>query len=66
VRCTLGSGVWELTVKLPGRTPPRKFAGLACINGKAFDNLTWWGFVSDADAKTTFWLDDLTLKPESK
>lgn len=62
IRCVLGSGVWELTVRQAGRVPPRKFAGLACGSGKEFASLTWWGFVSDADAATTFWLDDLSLQ----
>ncbi len=66
IRHALGSGVWELTVQLPGRTPPRKLAGLACGSRKSFDKLAWWGFVSDADAQTTFWLDDIALKEDIK
>lgn len=64
IRCTLGTGLWNLVVRLPGRTPPRKFEKLACGSGKAFEKLTWWGFVSDADTETAFWLDDIALRGE--
>lgn len=61
VKTKLGTGKWDLEVRLPGRTPARKFANLSC--DRACQTLRWWGFVSDADAATTFFLDDLSLAP---
>ena len=58
---TLGSGVWQLTVKLPGRTPPRRFPNLACVDGKDMKTLRWWGFVADGDAPSVFYLGDLEV-----
>ena len=59
VKTSLGTGNWNLEVRLPGRTPARKFPGLAC--DKNCQKLAWWGFVSDADAATVFYLDDLLM-----
>ncbi len=58
---TLGSGAWQLTVKLPGRTPPRRFPNLACVDGKDMKTLRWWGFVADGDAPGVFYLGDLEV-----
>lgn len=63
IRCTLGSGVWSLAVKLPGRTPPMRWSDLPCGSGKAFSALRWWGFVMDGDGPGTVYLDDLFLAP---
>ena len=65
IRAALGSGEWELEVKLPGRTPPRRWKNLPCASGRSFTSLRWWGFVSDADAASAFYLDDLSLRAES-
>lgn len=65
IECGLGAqatGRYTLSVSLGGRTPPMRFENLEC--GKEFKKLTWWGFVSDADANTVFYVDDLRLTPE--
>ena len=59
VKARLGTGTWSLEVRLPGRTPTRKFPKLVC--DKECKSLRWWGFVSDADAAATFYLDNLGL-----
>ena len=62
VACGLGreaTGAFDLTVTLPGQEPQR-FEGLACGN-PAFRRLDWWGFVSNADAAVTVYLDDVSL-----
>ena len=62
VRAAIGKGAagrWDLIVTLPGQ-PPHRFQNLA--NGSPdFAALTWVGFVSNATAKTVFYLDDLDL-----
>lgn len=62
VRAGIGpqsNGTWDLTVTLPGEAP-RRLAGLK--NGSPnFRALTWIGFSSNADARTAFYLDDITL-----
>jgi hypothetical protein len=66
IACALGdraTGRYDLTVRLPGRVPPSRFAGLPCGSGAAFRSVRWWGFVSDADAAATFYLDDVRLAP---
>ncbi|HZP85057.1 MAG TPA: right-handed parallel beta-helix repeat-containing protein [Chthonomonadaceae bacterium] len=52
------NGTWDLTVTLPGQSP-RRFAGLSGSPG--FQELTWMGFLSMANAKTVYYLDDLSL-----
>jgi hypothetical protein len=62
IACPLGkeaNGHYDLTVTVPGQEP-RKFAQLACDPN--FKRLEWFGFVSLADAKTVFYVDDLHLK----
>lgn len=64
--CALGekaTGRYEMTVRLPGRVPPRRFNNLACGSGVQFTSVHWWGFVSDADTATAFYLDDVRLAP---
>ena len=58
---TLGSGVWQLAVKLPGRVPPRRFPNLPCVHGKDMKTLRWWGFVADADGPGVFYLGNLEV-----
>ena len=64
ITCGLGSkatGNYNLKVIFPTRMPPRTFKNLPCVSGKAFAQVRWWGFVSNADASTQFFLDDLFL-----
>ncbi len=58
------AGTWTLTVTIPGR-PPRTFHDLSC-GSPAFQHLTWVGFVSNANAQTVFYLDNLQLDREEK
>lgn len=62
VQAAIGKGAagkWTLTVTLPGK-PPQVFRNLP--NGSAdFSALTWIGFVSNANDKTVFYLDDVNL-----
>ncbi len=52
-------GVWSLGITVSGE-PARTFNRLT--NGSAeWKNLDWLGFVSQADAKTSFYLDNLEL-----
>ncbi|RYF34728.1 MAG: hypothetical protein EOO38_29340 [Cytophagaceae bacterium] len=59
---SLGSsstGAWDLTVVLPGAEPHR-FAGLK--NGSPdWKTLDWLGFVSNANEKTIYYLDNIEL-----
>ncbi|MCX6909499.1 MAG: hypothetical protein NTY01_15855 [Verrucomicrobia bacterium] len=53
------TGTWDLAVTLP-RQQPRRFTGLK--NGSPeWKTLRWLGFCSMANAKTVFYLDNLTL-----
>jgi len=52
-------GTWDLVVTLPGASPQR-FEHLSC--DPAWKELDWLGFVSNADAKTVFYLDNLALE----
>ncbi len=56
-------GDWALRLTMPGQ-PPRVFRGLPYAQPE-FKKLTWVGFVSAADAKTVFYLDDFTLRRQS-
>ncbi len=65
IECGLGAqaaGRYTLSISFGGRTPPMLFDDLTC--GKEFRKLTWWGFVSDADADTVLYIDDLRLTPQ--
>jgi hypothetical protein len=53
------TGIWELKLTLPGQ-PPQTFAKLPC--NPQWKQLDWLGFVSNADAKTVFYLDNLQLE----
>ena len=49
---------WDLTVTTPGHAP-QKFPGLRCDPN--WKQLEWLGFVSNADARTIYYLDNLAL-----
>ena len=53
------SGTWELNVTLPGQAP-QTFGNLTC--NPQWKQLDWLGFVSNADAKTVFYLDNIVLE----
>ncbi len=55
-------GRWSLTVTVPGQAP-RAFKDLPYAK-PAFKTLTWTGFTSNANAATSFYLDNFTLKPK--
>lgn len=56
------SGTWELIVTLPGQ-PARRFADLPC--NKAWKQIDWLGFVSNGDGKSSFFLDNLSLRNDA-
>ena len=63
IACGLGKqadGTYDLKVTLPGK-PPREFKGLAC-GSERFARLEWLGFVSLANDRTVFYLDNVTLR----
>ena len=53
------TATWELKLTLPGQAP-QTFANLPC--DPQWKRLDWLGFVSNADAKTVFYLDNLLLE----
>jgi hypothetical protein len=53
------TGTWSLTVTVPGQSP-RVFKDLAYANPR-FKTLTWAGFMSNANAVTSYYLDNFTL-----
>jgi len=53
------TGMWEMAVSLPGAQPVR-FGSLR-YGSPQFKALTWLGFSSAAQRRTTFYLDNLTL-----
>lgn len=62
VTCLTGSGangVWQLTVKVPGK-PPQTFEGLAC--SPAFRRPNWIGFISLASEVSTFYIDNVAVE----
>ena len=62
IRAGLGdqsTGAWDLTLTVPGK-PPQSFAALPC--DPQWKKLDWLGFVSNADRKTVFYLDNLLLE----
>jgi hypothetical protein len=52
---------WTLRVTVPGQSP-QEFRNLA-MESPRFAKLDWIGFSSNATYKTTFYLDNLVLKP---
>ena len=49
---------WQLSLTLPGQ-PPQSFKDLPC--DPCWKQLEWLGFVSNADTKTVFHIDNLSL-----
>jgi hypothetical protein len=63
ITCGLGpqaTGTWDLVVT-PADRPPQTFRGLPCRDAAAWKSLDWLGFVSDAQAATTLYLDNIAL-----
>ena len=63
IECGLGAkatGHWQLTITVSGQSPQRAL-DLPCGTG-AWKKLDWLGFISDADATTAFYLDNLKLE----
>ena len=63
VSCPLGqkaAGSWDLKVTLPDGLE-QTLSGLSCGN-PAFKRVDWIGFVCNADAPGTFYLDDVSLE----
>lgn len=56
-------GKWQLAVTLPGR-PPKRFVNLDCH--PQWDRVEWLGFVSNANANSTLYLDNLTLENDGR
>jgi len=57
----VGPSLWiqQGQPQVPGQ-PPRTFAELA-FGSPQFHRLTWVGFISNADARTVFYIDNLKL-----
>ena len=55
---TKATGKWTLEVTLPGQSPSR-FTDLPCH--PAWKQLDWLGFVSNAETKTVYQIDNLSL-----
>ncbi|NOY81127.1 MAG: right-handed parallel beta-helix repeat-containing protein [Kiritimatiellaeota bacterium] len=63
IECPLGSaapGVFDLTVTVRGEAP-QQVRGLPC-GSPEWNELDWLGFVSQANRKTAFYLDNLKLE----
>ena len=58
-----GASPWALRVTLPGQAP-QVFRDLPSASAD-FQNLTWVGFTSNAEEKTTFYLDNFTLSAQA-
>jgi hypothetical protein len=58
------TGTWDLTLTLPGQEPKR-FEGLR-HGSPEFERFTWLGFISNANAKTVFYVDNLDLTNETE
>lgn len=64
IECALGKSAprtYTLGLTPPGQ-PPQRFEGLP-FTGKAFRELHWLGFVSTADAKAVFYVDNVKVQP---
>ena len=63
IACNLGKqsqGIYDLSVTLPGQ-PPKAFAKLSC-GSAAFRRLEWLGFISLANEKSVFYVDNISLR----
>ncbi|MBM4090554.1 MAG: hypothetical protein FJ276_14200 [Planctomycetes bacterium] len=56
------TGTWTLSVTIPGQ-PPMRYANLP-FGSPQFQRLTWVGFISNANADTVFYVDNLQLARE--
>ncbi|HOM19155.1 MAG TPA: hypothetical protein PLQ00_17630 [Thermoguttaceae bacterium] len=56
------AGTYQLRVETPGQ-PAQTFADLP-VGSAGWKSLCWLGFISAADAKSSFYLDDIQLQPE--
>ncbi len=54
------NGEFSMTVTVPGQAP-RQFDHLAC-GSKQFQAIEWFGFVSNTDGPSVFYLDDVHLE----
>jgi hypothetical protein len=66
--CGVGAdatGTYDLSVYLPGRTPPLRFKNLP-FGHPEFDRLLWFGFIADGTDDAVFYLDDLQLELKGK
>ncbi|MEI7730974.1 MAG: right-handed parallel beta-helix repeat-containing protein [Verrucomicrobiota bacterium] len=57
-------GKWAMTLTIPGRTP-MNFINLPFPTA-SFKKLSWIGFMSGANAKTVYYLDDFVVAPEAE
>ena len=65
IRAPLGkqaTGTYRLNLQTPGQ-PARTFAELP-VGSAGWKALCWLGFISAADARTTFYLDDIQLQTQ--
>ena len=58
-----GNGSYDLTVILPGRTPPILVNAVPC--NPQCKAIRWFGFVADGNKDAVFYLDDVSLKLKS-
>ncbi|MHB8972748.1 MAG: right-handed parallel beta-helix repeat-containing protein [Pirellulaceae bacterium] len=58
------TGTWNLTVTLPGQ-PPQRFENLA-LGNPDWQHATWVGFISNANAKSQWYVDNLQLGLQGK
>ena len=67
IETRLGSasnGTWDLIVTLPEQDPQR-FDKLP-LGNPSFNRLTWVGFVSNANTKSVFYLDNISLQHQTE
>ncbi|MHB0998116.1 MAG: beta-N-acetylglucosaminidase domain-containing protein [Armatimonadota bacterium] len=66
IRCKMGDnadGKYDLAVYLPNTAVPLRFLNLPC--DPYFREVKWFGFSSDSNRSSTFYIDDIWLGPES-
>ena len=57
----LGSGNYDVTVRLPGQEP-KTFRGLPCHSGAAFKKCGWIGITGNGKAPASFFIDNLNVE----